>query len=75
MWRGVTPVSPRRAPIDSQCLLDRRSEFKADWERNLSGLLPPGAEVEFEHAWERVVDYVTRMAEGLDLDQRNEGPQ
>lgn len=59
----------------SHRLLDRKSEFKADWGRNLSGLLPPGAEVEFEHAWERVVDYVTRVAEGLDLDQRDEGPQ
>lgn len=32
-------------------------------------------EVEFEHAWERVVDYVTWMAEGLDLDQRDSGRQ
>lgn len=51
-------------------LTDRKSEFEADWERNLAGHLPPGAEVEFQGAWERVVDYVTRMAVGLDPDRR-----
>lgn len=54
-------------------LTDRRAEFEADWERNLLRLLPPGAEVEFEDAWERVVVFVTRMAEGLD--QGNQGVQ
>jgi predicted nucleotidyltransferase component of viral defense system len=47
-------------------LTERKSEFEADWERNLLQLLPPGAEMEFEHAWERAVGYVTRMAERLD---------
>jgi predicted nucleotidyltransferase component of viral defense system len=56
-------------------LTDRKAEFEADWERNLSGLLPPGAEVEFDHAWERVLDYVTRMSEGLDLDRQDETAQ
>lgn len=54
-------------------LTDRKAEFQADWERNLLRLLLPGAEVEFEDAWERVVDYVTRMAEGLD--QGSQGVQ
>lgn len=44
---------------------DRKAEFEADWERNLVRLLPPGSAVEFDHAWETVTDYVTRMAEGL----------
>ncbi|MFQ5679927.1 MAG: nucleotidyl transferase AbiEii/AbiGii toxin family protein [Gemmatimonadota bacterium] len=47
-------------------LTDRRAEFEADWERNLLRLLPPGAEMEFEDAWERAIDCVTRLAEGLD---------
>lgn len=47
-------------------LTERKAEFEADWERNLLRLLPPGAEVEFEHGWEDVVGYVTRMADGLD---------
>ena len=46
-------------------LTDRKAEFEADWERNLLRLLPPDADVVFEHAWESVGDYVTRMVEGL----------
>lgn len=49
------------------------AEFEADWQSNLLRLLPPEAEVEFEDAWERVVDYVTRMAEGPD--QGSQGVQ
>jgi predicted nucleotidyltransferase component of viral defense system len=51
-------------------LTDRKEEFRADWDRNLAGLLPPGAEREFDEVWESVVDYVGRMAEGLDRDRK-----
>ena len=51
--------------IDPGCLLERRDEFHADWERNLAHLLPPGAEREFEEVWNAVVEYVGRMATGL----------
>lgn len=49
-------------------MTDREDEFRADWDRNLAGLLPPGAEREFDEVWESVVDYVGRMAEGLGRD-------
>jgi predicted nucleotidyltransferase component of viral defense system len=52
--------------VDLRRLTDRKDEFEADWERNLAQLLPPGVEAAFEHVWERAVEYVTRMAEGLD---------
>lgn len=52
--------------VDLGRMTDREDEFRADWTRNLAGLLPPGAEPEFDEVWESVVDYVGRMAEGLD---------
>lgn len=54
-------------------LTDRRAEFEADWKRNLLPLLPPGAEVAFEQAWGRAVEYVTGIAEGLN--KESEGAQ
>jgi len=44
----------------SQRLIDRREEFRADWERNLVHLLPPRAERRFDEVWEAVVGFVTR---------------
>ena len=43
----------------------RKDEFRADWERNLAVLLSPGAEMEFDEVWDRVAQYVGRIARGL----------
>ena len=51
--------------IDPGRLLERKDEFRADWQRNLAHLLPPGAEEEFEDVWDPVAEYVGRMAMGL----------
>lgn len=40
----------------------RRDEFRADWTRNLTALLPPGAEEEFDDVWNSVAEYVGRIA-------------
>lgn len=50
---------------DPSPLMERKDEFRADWERNLAALLPPGAEQEFDDVWEPVTQYVGRIAEGL----------
>jgi predicted nucleotidyltransferase component of viral defense system len=52
-------------------LTDRREEFRADWERNLAHLLPPGAGMGFAEVWEPVVDLVTRLVGSLG---RTQGP-
>jgi predicted nucleotidyltransferase component of viral defense system len=41
------------------------SRDRADWDRNLVRLLPPGAETGFDEVWERVVKYVQRMAHAM----------
>ncbi|WP_420464049.1 hypothetical protein [Candidatus Palauibacter sp.] len=46
-------------------MTERKDEFRADWERNLAALLPPGAEREFDEVWDRVAEYVGRVAKGL----------
>ena len=51
--------------VDPGRLLERKGEFRADWQRNLAHLLPPGAEREFEEVWDPVVEYVERLATGL----------
>jgi predicted nucleotidyltransferase component of viral defense system len=51
--------------IDMSRLTDRMNEFRADWDRNLVRLLPPGAETGFDEVWERVVKYVQRMANAM----------
>lgn len=51
-------------------MTDRKDEFRADWSRNLASLLPPRAEWEFDEVWESVIDYVGRMAQGLDRNRR-----
>lgn len=52
--------------VDPRRMTDRENEFRADWGRNLAGLLPPGAEREFDQVWGSVVDYVESMVDGLD---------
>lgn len=37
---------------------DRKSEYSADWERNLLRLLPGGTGVSFEQAWEHVTGFL-----------------
>lgn len=51
---------------DLRRLTDRRDEFQADWERNLMGLLPAGAEQDFDDVWDGVVAYVVGMLDRLD---------
>ena len=46
-------------------MTERKDEFQADWGRNLAALLPPGAEQEFDEVWDRVAEYVGRIAKGL----------
>ncbi|MDE0395682.1 MAG: nucleotidyl transferase AbiEii/AbiGii toxin family protein [Gammaproteobacteria bacterium] len=43
----------------------RKEEFRADWERNLAALLPPGPDRELDEVWDRVARYVRRIARGL----------
>lgn len=56
--------------IELSQLTDRKDEFRADWARNLAGLLPPGAEREFDEVWESVVDNVGRIVERLDRNRK-----
>lgn len=46
-------------------MIARENEFRADWERSLANLLPPGAEREFDEVWIAVTEYVARIADGL----------
>jgi len=55
--------------ISTHRLTDRREEFRADWQRNLVHLLPPGSGKEFDDVWDKVVDYVTRTTDALKRDQ------
>lgn len=50
--------------IDTGRLLQREEEFRADWERNVALLLPPGAEQKFEGVWDSVAQYVGRVSTG-----------
>ena len=55
-------------------MTEREDEFRADWERNLAALLPPGAEQEFDEVWVRVAEYVGRIATGLRDRRVSESP-
>lgn len=57
--------------IGSHRLTDRRREFRADWDRNLIHLLPPGAGKGFDEVWDPVVNFVTRIVGSL---RRDQGP-
>ena len=46
-------------------MIARENEFRADWERSLANLLPPGAEREFDEVWIAVTEYVAGIAGGL----------
>ena len=46
-------------------LTARREEFRADWERNVMALLPPGAERPFDEVWDQVAPCVGRIASGM----------
>ncbi|MGD2123676.1 MAG: nucleotidyl transferase AbiEii/AbiGii toxin family protein [Gemmatimonadota bacterium] len=46
-------------------LTGRREEFRADWERNLVHLLPPGGERGFDGVWDPVSDLVARVMASL----------
>lgn len=51
--------------VNLRLLTDRRAEFEVDWDRNLVQLLPPDVEMAFARVWDRALEYVTRMADGL----------
>ena len=55
--RGVDPEA-----IHLHRMTGRKDEFRADWARNLTALLPPGAEEEFDDVWNAVEEYVGRIA-------------
>lgn len=46
-------------------MIAREGEFRADWERRLANLLPPGAGREFDEVWIAVTEYVAGIAAGL----------
>lgn len=46
-------------------LTGRREEFRADWERNLVHLLPPGGERGFDEVWDPVSEFVARVMASL----------
>lgn len=58
--------------VDLGRMTERREEFQVDWERNLEGLLPPGAIRAFDEVWTPVVEFVGRMVEGLEGDSAAE---
>lgn len=58
--RGLDPQG-----IGANHLTDRREEYRADWQRNLVHLLPPGGRREFDEVWDPVVEFVTRVVASL----------
>jgi predicted nucleotidyltransferase component of viral defense system len=54
-------VAASRADVER--LRQRRDGFRADWQRNLVHLLPPGVTTSFEAAWVRALDFITRVNE------------
>jgi hypothetical protein len=59
--------------VELHQMTGRKDEFRADWSRNLAGLLPPGAERRFDEVWDAVVGYLAEMAGGMD--QHRKGAQ
>jgi predicted nucleotidyltransferase component of viral defense system len=58
--RGLGPEE-----IGAGRLIDRREEFRADWERNLVHLLPPGGEKGFDEVWDPVSEFIARVIASL----------
>ncbi|MGM0670017.1 MAG: nucleotidyl transferase AbiEii/AbiGii toxin family protein [Gemmatimonadota bacterium] len=58
--RGLGPEE-----IGAGRLIDRREEFRADWERNLVHLLPPGGEKGFDVVWDPVSEFIARVIASL----------
>ena len=46
-------------------LTGRREEFRADWERNLVHLLPPGGGKGFDEVWDPVSEFIARVIASL----------
>ena len=46
-------------------LTGRREDFRADWERNLVHLLPPGGEKGFDEVWDPVSEFIARVIASL----------
>lgn len=73
--RACLPLKLVAREVDSKAihltrLTERKDEFRTDWDRNLAALLPPGAEQEFVEVWDRVAEYVRRIARGLHENRR-----
>ena len=47
--------------INAERLAGREAEFRADWERNLSHLLPAAGPREFDSAWKGTLAFVRRL--------------
>ena len=50
-------------------MIERRYEFRAHWERDLTALLPPGAEQGFDEVWTGVADYLGRIVHRATCDR------
>lgn len=58
------------AALDRGRLTDRKEEFRADWDRNLVHLLPPGTDRNFEEVWEELIAHVNGVTDALDRDRK-----
>ena len=50
-------------------MLERRYEFRAHWERDLTALLPQGLGLDFDEVWAGVTDYVGRVVDHATCDR------
>ncbi len=50
-------------------MLERRYEFRAHWERDLTALLPQGLGLDFDEVWAGVTDYVGRVVDRATCDR------
>ena len=64
-------VEPRIVELDtgSPGMLERRYEFRAHWERDLTALLPQGLGLDFDEVWAGVTDYVGRVVDRATCDR------
>ncbi len=54
-----------REEIGAGRLTGRREESRADWDRNLVHLLPPGGRREFDEVWDLVSEFLVRVVAAL----------